>query len=124
MLFTNSVRTSKRTPHFTITNINWLTLFKFKQGCINCRPYLVTHELITATVMHEQGRGFVVFPSIQLWRLSPRRTKVSGSPYLTGLNSSDGADLNDIAEKGYSDTDNCKAWNEKLRNINEKGRVE
>jgi hypothetical protein len=24
----NSVRTSKRTPHFTITKINWLTLFK------------------------------------------------------------------------------------------------
>jgi hypothetical protein len=30
MLFKNSVRTSKRTPHFTITEINWLTLFKFK----------------------------------------------------------------------------------------------
>jgi len=29
MLFKNPVRTSKRTPHFTITNINWLTLFKF-----------------------------------------------------------------------------------------------
>jgi hypothetical protein len=27
-LFKNSVRTSKRTPHFTITKINWLTLFK------------------------------------------------------------------------------------------------
>jgi hypothetical protein len=24
----NSVRTSKRTPHFTVTKINWLTLFK------------------------------------------------------------------------------------------------
>jgi hypothetical protein len=24
----NSVRTSKRTPHFTITKINWLMLFK------------------------------------------------------------------------------------------------
>jgi hypothetical protein len=31
MLFKNSVRTSKRTPHFTITKINWLTLFKFKE---------------------------------------------------------------------------------------------
>jgi hypothetical protein len=30
MLFKNPVRTSKRTPHFTITKINWLTLFKFK----------------------------------------------------------------------------------------------
>jgi hypothetical protein len=29
MLFKNSVRTSKRTPHFTITKINWLMLFKF-----------------------------------------------------------------------------------------------
>jgi hypothetical protein len=28
MLFKNSVRTSKRTPHFTITEINWLMLFK------------------------------------------------------------------------------------------------
>jgi hypothetical protein len=26
--FTKSVRTSKRTPTFTITTINWLTLFK------------------------------------------------------------------------------------------------
>jgi hypothetical protein len=29
MLFKNPVRTSKRTPHFTITKINWLMLFKF-----------------------------------------------------------------------------------------------
>jgi hypothetical protein len=28
VLFMNSVRTSKRTPHFTITKINFLTLFK------------------------------------------------------------------------------------------------
>jgi hypothetical protein len=28
MLFKNSVRTSKRTPHFTITVMNWLMLFK------------------------------------------------------------------------------------------------
>jgi hypothetical protein len=28
MLFKNSVRTSKRTPHFTITKIDWLTPFK------------------------------------------------------------------------------------------------
>jgi hypothetical protein len=27
MLFKNPVRTSKRTPYFTITAINWLTLF-------------------------------------------------------------------------------------------------
>jgi hypothetical protein len=28
MLFKNPVRTSKRTPHFTVTKINWLTVFK------------------------------------------------------------------------------------------------
>jgi hypothetical protein len=28
MLFKISGRTSKRTPHFTVTKINWLTLFK------------------------------------------------------------------------------------------------
>jgi hypothetical protein len=28
VIFKNSVRTSKRTSHFTTTKINWLTLFK------------------------------------------------------------------------------------------------
>jgi hypothetical protein len=28
MTFTYSVRTSNRTPYFTLTKINWLTLFK------------------------------------------------------------------------------------------------
>jgi hypothetical protein len=28
ILFKNSVRTSKRTPNFTITKINWLMLFR------------------------------------------------------------------------------------------------
>jgi hypothetical protein len=28
MIFKNSVLTAKKTPHFTITKINWLTLFK------------------------------------------------------------------------------------------------
>jgi hypothetical protein len=28
IIFKNSVRTSKRTPTFTITKINWLTLFR------------------------------------------------------------------------------------------------
>jgi hypothetical protein len=27
-IITNSIRTAKKTPHFTITEINWLTLFK------------------------------------------------------------------------------------------------
>jgi hypothetical protein len=29
MVLKNTVRTSKRTPHFIITKINWLTLFEF-----------------------------------------------------------------------------------------------
>jgi hypothetical protein len=37
MLFKNPVRTSKRTPHFTITEINWLTLFKFKEFLFSSR---------------------------------------------------------------------------------------
>jgi hypothetical protein len=28
LIFKNPVHTSKRTPHFTITKIKWLTLFK------------------------------------------------------------------------------------------------
>jgi hypothetical protein len=28
LIFKDSVRTAKKTPHFTITKINWLTLFK------------------------------------------------------------------------------------------------
>jgi hypothetical protein len=28
IIYKNSVRTSKRTPHFTITEINWVMLFK------------------------------------------------------------------------------------------------
>jgi hypothetical protein len=27
IIFNNSVRTAKKTPHFTVTKINWLTLF-------------------------------------------------------------------------------------------------
>jgi hypothetical protein len=28
LIFKNSVRTAKKTQHFTITKVNWLTLFK------------------------------------------------------------------------------------------------
>jgi hypothetical protein len=42
MLFKNPVRTSKRTPHLTITKINWLTLFKFKEQ-IHFKPF--KHEI-------------------------------------------------------------------------------
>jgi hypothetical protein len=42
MLFKNSARTSKRTPHFTITKINWLTLFKFN---INIKTHYMFQPL-------------------------------------------------------------------------------
>jgi hypothetical protein len=32
IIFKDSVRTSKRTPYFTITKIDWLTLFKFNKS--------------------------------------------------------------------------------------------
>jgi hypothetical protein len=38
----NSVRTAKKTPHFTITKISWLTLFK-KTTLVRCNPYRNTH---------------------------------------------------------------------------------
>jgi hypothetical protein len=45
MLFKNPVRTSKRTPHFTITEINWLTLFKFNTfASQKSGPMGSTHE--------------------------------------------------------------------------------
>jgi hypothetical protein len=56
MLFQNSVRTSKRTPHFTITKINWLTLFKeiiavYSENHtepinIKCKSYLMLKRLV------------------------------------------------------------------------------
>jgi hypothetical protein len=33
-----SVRTWKRTPHFTITKINWLMLFKGNNSCLHWKP--------------------------------------------------------------------------------------
>jgi hypothetical protein len=40
--FKNPVRTSKRTPHFTITEINWLTLFREIKPLFNpLKPKLV-----------------------------------------------------------------------------------
>jgi hypothetical protein len=40
ILFKNPVRTSKRTPHFTITKINWLTLFKFNISTLYTCTYI------------------------------------------------------------------------------------
>jgi hypothetical protein len=51
ILFKNSVRTSKRTPYFTITKINWLTLFKdviTLWSKIIQNPYIQNSGLLTA----------------------------------------------------------------------------
>jgi thiosulfate reductase cytochrome b subunit len=63
MLFKNSVRTSKRTPHFTITNINWLTLFKFNYS----RLYM------SSELFHILQPSWLVSGSIDffLWHSSP-----------------------------------------------------
>jgi hypothetical protein len=49
MLFKNSVRTSKRTPYFTITKINWLTVFKeiiLFTLVILLKPYVLNADLL------------------------------------------------------------------------------
>jgi hypothetical protein len=51
MLYKNPVRTSKRTPHFTITKINWLTLFK---------------EIIA--VYTEKHKRLVTINAVLLWK--------------------------------------------------------
>jgi hypothetical protein len=45
IIFKDSGRTSKRTPHFTITKINWLTLFKFKQQVQLWDPLLHNYNM-------------------------------------------------------------------------------
>jgi hypothetical protein len=61
MLFKNSVRTSKRTPHFTITTINWLTLFKFNPALSvsadlkpswNCEVRICTNDWVIVSSFH------------------------------------------------------------------------
>jgi hypothetical protein len=56
MLFKNPVRTSKRTPHFTITKINWLTLFNFNI----CRAVLLwqAHGKTDGAILTRASQGF------------------------------------------------------------------
>jgi hypothetical protein len=58
MLFKNSVRTSKRTAHFTITKINWLMMFKE----------------ITAAHSENHTKPIII---IIIWLYSPVRALVS-----------------------------------------------
>jgi hypothetical protein len=61
MLFKNSVRTSKRTPHFTITKINWLMLFntlKTKRERERVRKHSIRVE-VKRKHLGESERGFM-----------------------------------------------------------------
>jgi hypothetical protein len=59
MLFKNPVRTSKRTPHFTITKINWLMLFKEVIAvCTKNHAKPINTKCITDC----QSRWFIQFP--------------------------------------------------------------
>jgi hypothetical protein len=54
MIFKNLDRTSKRTPHFTNTNINWFTLFKKKITVYSenhKNPLIQNAELLTVEVV-------------------------------------------------------------------------
>jgi hypothetical protein len=58
MLFKNSVRTSKRTPHFTITKINWLTLFKeiiavYSENHAKKRKYKTQRHWLLKQMVHK-----------------------------------------------------------------------
>jgi hypothetical protein len=50
MLFNNSVRTSKRTPHLTIKKINWLMLFKEVISVYNEKSAKPIHTKCSITV--------------------------------------------------------------------------
>jgi hypothetical protein len=57
MLFKNPVRTSKRTPHFTITKINWLTLFKFNPSYGNLTKIVVNKEVLVPRLVPFLGHN-------------------------------------------------------------------
>jgi hypothetical protein len=86
MLFKNSVRTSKRTPHFTITKINWLTLFKFNaydnmgdqkndtspSRCVSSTPGSRGH--FSSLFMQSDGESDILFHNAFVNPLPARQT--------------------------------------------------
>jgi hypothetical protein len=74
MLFKNSVRTSKRTPHLTITKINWLTLFKFNP----LKPMLVFAILINLVRTSKRTPHFTItkIDWLTLFKFNPLKTKL------------------------------------------------
>jgi hypothetical protein len=69
MLFKNPVRTSKRTPHFTITKINWLTLFKFEgdTGMLSSNRGVLVVVLSVPQRPDLEDGGFVCYNSLPLF---------------------------------------------------------
>jgi hypothetical protein len=58
----NSVRTSKRTPHFTITNINWLTLFKEIIAVYSENLMKAIHCVHKSSVKEWERRWYIQLP--------------------------------------------------------------
>jgi hypothetical protein len=54
----NSVRTAKKTPHFTVTKINWLTLFK-EIIAVYCENY--TKQIINAGLLIIKAGGTYIY---------------------------------------------------------------
>jgi hypothetical protein len=62
IIFKNSVRTAKKTQHFTITKINWLTLFKeiiavYSENHTNSTHRLYSADKMQITVLIVEVRG-------------------------------------------------------------------
>jgi hypothetical protein len=95
MLFKNSVRTSKRTPHFTITKINWLTLFKFNRapGKIKFENIKQQNLYVYADSYRRKGRIKVNFRRHQR---SSRTTEMLGE-----ISDSHGSQCEDDGLLGY-----------------------
>jgi hypothetical protein len=61
MLFKNPVRTSKRTPHFTVTKINWLTLFKFNSSLFYFPLLTILSITLNTALCHIWSSSFCMF---------------------------------------------------------------
>jgi hypothetical protein len=62
MLFKNSVRTSKRTPHFTIAKINWLTLFKEIIPVYHAKPINTKRSIMMSLSIFQGFKILRAFP--------------------------------------------------------------
>jgi hypothetical protein len=76
MLFKNSVRASTRTPHFTITKINWLMLFKeiiavYSETHTKPNKYKMQHYWLSKQMVHiftARLKGLTPCPRALSWQ--------------------------------------------------------